>query len=333
MDRQARIQAFKAELIALAEEGIVLDEGTLARIRAHHERLLAGAPDERLSLGMRLASFVGAVALSAAVFFLFYRFWGALTVPRQVLVLVAAPLLLVGATHLLHRWERSGYFATLAALAAFAAFVLALGTLGVIFNLRPTPHAFLAYGLFGLLLGWTYDLRLPHFAGLVAFGAWLTALPGTLAGEELPDLFGRGEALVLVGALLLLAPRLRLPASRWPRDHRIVGMTGLFLGLFILSVAGRQSWLPWSAHTVEHLYQVAGFLVAGGVIAWGVRARLAELANGGMIFLTILCLVKAVDWWWEWLPRWLFFLLLAAFAIGVMVALKRVRGALARRGA
>ena len=33
---------------------------------------------------------------------------------------------------------------------------------------------------------------------------------------------------------------------------------------------------------------------------------------------------RAVDWWWELLPRWIFFLLLAGFAIGVMVALKRV---------
>ena len=54
MARPAQIQAFKAELLALAEEGITLDEATLARIRAHHAALLAGSPDERLSIGMRL---------------------------------------------------------------------------------------------------------------------------------------------------------------------------------------------------------------------------------------------------------------------------------------
>ena len=74
-------------------------------------------------------------------------------------------------------------------------------------------------------------------------------------------------------------------------------------------------------------------MVAGLVIAWGVRDRHAELANGGMIFLTVLCLVKAVDWWWDWMPKWLFFLVLAAFAIGVMVALKRVRTVMAGRAA
>lgn len=342
MDRAAQIQAFKAELMALAAEGITLDEGTLDRIRAHHSALGGGESDERLSLGMRLASFVGAVALSCAVFFLFYRFWGGLTVTSQVALLVAGPLLLVGVTHALHRWERTGYFATLAALAAFAAFVLDLGALGTIFNLPPTPHAFLAWGLFGLILGWSYGLRLPHFAGLVALGLWITACPGWLRAEELPDLFGRGEALSVAGAFYLAAPwaytkwQARTPAASmtpalpWPVDLRIVGMIGLFIGLFILSVEGRQSWLPFSHGTIEAVYQLIGFLVAGGVIAWGVRDRHTELANGGMIFLTALCLLKATDWWWEWLPHWLFFLILAGFAIGVMVALKRVRTAMAR---
>jgi len=337
MSRADQIRTFNAELEALAAEGVELDGATQARIRAHQAQFLAADPDERLSLGMRLASFVGAVALSCAVFFLFYRFWGALTVTSQVALLVAGPLLLIGVTHLLHRSERTGYFATLAALAAFAGFVLDLGALGTIFNLAPTPHAFLAWGLFGLILGWSYGLRLPHFAGLACLGLWITAYPGWLRGEELPDLFARGEALVLAGGLYLAAPALARRASRltgwvkWPVDLRIVGMIGLFIGLFILSVEGRQSWLPFEHDTIEAIYQFIGFLVAGGIIAWGVRDRHSELANGGMIFLTALCLLKATDWWWDWLPHWLFFLILAGFAIGVMVALKRVRTAMARR--
>ncbi len=337
MSRADQIRTFHAELEALAAAGIELDGATRARITAHQAQFLAADPDERLSLGMRLASFVGAVALSCAVFFLFYRFWGALTVASQVALLVAGPLLLIGVTHLLYRSERTGYFATLAALAAFAAFVLDLGALGTIFNLAPTPHAFLAWGLFGLILGWSYDLRLSHFAGLAALGLWITAVPGWLRAEELPDLFGRGEALIVAGALYLAVPALARRSTfpkewvKWPVDLRIVGMIGLFIGLFILSVEGRQSWLPFDHDLIEGIYQGIGFLVAGVIIAWGVRDRYSELANGGMIFLTALCLLKATDWWWDWLPHWLFFLILAGFAIGVMVALKRVRTAMARR--
>src|SRR5262245_23012954 len=123
MDRASQVQAFKAELIQLAKEGIVLEAGTLDRIRAHHGALLADTPDERLSLGMRVASTVGAIALSAAIFFLFYRFWGALSTPGQVALLIAVPVVLVALTDRLYRWEKSGYFAALAALAACAAFI------------------------------------------------------------------------------------------------------------------------------------------------------------------------------------------------------------------
>lgn len=349
MSRPAQIRAFNAEVEALAAEGVALDAGSKARIAAHHQELLARlsreegvdvtTAEEKLSLGMRLASFVGAVALSAAVFFLFYRFWGALAVPSQVAILVAGPLLLVGVTHLLHQWERTGYFATLAALAAFAAFVLDLGALGTIFNLPETPHAFLAWGLFGILLGWNYRLRLPHFAGLICVALWVTSLPGWFHAEQVPDVFGRGEALILAGALFLAKPYLvrrfgpRWTQLPWPIDLRVVGMIALFLGTFILSVEGRQSWLPLDSDLIEGFYQAFGFLISGLIIAWGVRDGHTELANGGIIFLTVMCLVKATDWWWNWLPHWLFFLLLAGLAIGVMVALKRVRNLMMERTA
>jgi hypothetical protein len=336
MTREQQVQAFKAELLQLAKEGITLEPATLDRIRAHHSALFADEPDDRLSLAMRLASFVGAVALSAAIVTLFYRFWGQITLPVQVGILVAGPVLLVGVTHVLKQWEKSGYFATLAALAAFSAFVLDLSVLGTVYNLPPTPHAFIAWGAFGLILGWQYGLRLPHFAGLVALGLWISAIPGHLRSEELPDLWARGEAMAVTGALFLLAPLvLKEMIKEWQAfDLRIVGMVGLFLGIFILCVEGDQSWLPMADSWVEALYQLIGFLVGGAVVAWGVRDRLAHLANGGMIFLTILVLMKATDWWWEILPRWVFFLILAGVAIGVMFTLRRIRDAMiARRAA
>ncbi|MDP9144884.1 MAG: DUF2157 domain-containing protein [Actinomycetota bacterium] len=338
MDRAAQIQAFKAELLQLAKEGITLEPATLDRIRAHHSALFVDEPDDRLSLAMRLASFVGAVALSAAIFTLFYRFWGQIALPVQVGILVAGPVLLVGVTHLLKQWERSGYFATLAALAAFSAFVLDLSVLGKVYNLPPTPHAFLAWGAFGLILGWQYGLRLPHFAGLVALGLWISAIPGHLRSEELPDLWGRGEAMAVTGTLFLLAPLvLKELMKEWEWqafDLRIVGMVGLFLGIFILCVEGNQSWLPMADSYVEALYQLIGFIVGGVVVALGIRDRLAHLANGGMIFLTILVLLKATNWWWELVPRWVFFLILAGVAIGVLFALRRIRDAMiARRAA
>jgi len=333
MSRLPQIQAFKAELIALAEEGITLDEATLGRICAHHEALLTGAPDERLSLGMRIASLVGAVALSAAVFFLFYRFWGTIPTAGQVTLLIAVPPLLVAATHLLHGWEKSGYFATLAALTAFAAFVLDLTALGQLFNLPQTIHAFLAWGAFGLLLGVAYDLRLPHLAGAVCLGLWLAALPTTLRGEAASSALFVPEALTVVGlGYLAYAHFIGARIAPWRAlDLRIVGMTGAFIALFTLSLGGETSRLPWDRDALEAMYQSIGLGVAAGTIWWGVRSGRKELVNGGMIFLTALLLVKATDWWWETLPRWVFFLVIAAMAIGILFLLKWVQGRAARR--
>ncbi|MFN4839027.1 MAG: hypothetical protein ACK5MB_01495, partial [Phycisphaerales bacterium] len=47
------------------------------------------------SLGMRVASFLGALALATSVFFLFFRVWGLVPTPLQVTILVATPLLML----------------------------------------------------------------------------------------------------------------------------------------------------------------------------------------------------------------------------------------------
>ena len=114
--RADRIRAFREELRELEASGVaVLPEEVGARIRRHHDELLeslAGRFDvdrteaeKRLSLGMQIASLLGAVALSFAVFFFFYRIWGAIPTSGQVALLVAAPILGVLGTEIAARKE------------------------------------------------------------------------------------------------------------------------------------------------------------------------------------------------------------------------------------
>jgi hypothetical protein len=35
--------------------------------------------------------------------------------------------------------------------------------------------------------------------------------------------------------------------------------------------------------------------------------------------------VKYVDWWWDWMPRYLFFLVVGATALAVLVLFSRAR--------
>src|SRR5512140_1137734 len=104
--RADQIRVFQNELNLLEREGVVaLSEEQRRRVAEHHRQLLGQYAqnfdidrDKRasqLSLGMRIASLFGALALSASVFFLFYQFWGWLSTVSQVLILVAAPLFLL----------------------------------------------------------------------------------------------------------------------------------------------------------------------------------------------------------------------------------------------
>jgi len=47
-----------------------------------------------------------------------------------------------------------------------------------------------------------------------------------------------------------------------------------------------------------------------------------QVATG---FLVIFVFAKCFDWWWDWMPRYLFFLLLGGLAVAVLLVLGRLR--------
>ena len=103
------IGTFQDELARLEAEGILrLDPAQRAAIQAHHASLRQqfatlfdvdrDSRAKQLSLGMRVASFLGALALAASVFFLFYQFWGHFGETAQVAILIARSLASFGLT-------------------------------------------------------------------------------------------------------------------------------------------------------------------------------------------------------------------------------------------
>jgi len=69
-----------------------------------------------------------------------------------------------------------------------------------------------------------------------------------------------------------------------------------------------------------------GVLMAAGAIAVGIRRRWAGVTNLGATFFVLYLYTKFFDWWWDWLPKYLFFLLLGLIAIGLLLVLQRLRG-------
>ena len=45
------------------------------------------------------------------------------------------------------------------------------------------------------------------------------------------------------------------------------------------------------------------------------------------MFFVILLYTKFYDWWWEWMPKYLFFLLIALSAVFLLLVFQRLRRA------
>jgi uncharacterized membrane protein len=333
-----RIHAFRTEVASLAQEGVELPATLGEHITTHHEALLAGLAAEfdvdtssdqkRLSLGMRVASFLGALALSAAVYFFFLRFWGELGTVAQVALLVAAPLLATVGIEFAARRERTLYFASIVALVAFAAFVLNLSMLGTIFSITASQNAFLAWGGFALLLAYAYGLRLMLVAGLTCLMAYLAATVGTWSGAYWLSFGERPENFLLAGSAMAALGLLR--HNRQPcfaGVYRVYGMLAVFIAILILANWGGSSYLTLRNNSVENIYQGLGFVLAGLTIWLGIRRQWPGLVNLGSTFFVLYLYTKLFDWWWEWMPKYIFFLLLGLIAIGLLFVLRRLRNA------
>lgn len=335
--RADRIQAFNEELAELrAEEVITLSEEDRSRVEAHHSELLADYAEQfdidvsgtgkQLSWGMRIVSFLGALALSAAVFFFFYRFWGLLGTSSQVAILIVAPLLATLAVEIAARREKTYYFASLLALVALTCFILNLSVLGVIFNITPTQNAFLAWGAFALVLAYSYGLRLQLVAGMTCLMGYLAATVGTWSGCYWLSFGERPENFIAAGFMLALAAA--IPQRRYPTFaglYRVYGLLAVFIAILILANWGRISYFDTHPDTIEAIYQIAGFVLAALVIGLGIRQRWPGTTNLGCTFFVLYLYTKLFDWWWGWMPKYLFFLVLGLIAVGLLLALKRMR--------
>lgn len=336
--RADRIRAFREELAQLEGElGSVLDEPRRARVAAHHDELLARLAtefdvsttesDRQLALGLRFASFLGALALCVAVVLFVERFWGGLATGTQVALLLLGTAVPLGLTEFAARREKTLYFAGLAALVAFAAFVTDVSILGQVFNLVPSPHAFLLWAAFAGALAYGYGLRMLLVAMLVTSWVWLGGVLASAGGLYWTDFLVRPELQLPIAALALAAGlsghgEIR---ERFPPVYRLFGLITLFWAVLWLAASGEGSVLPLAPNQVEMVYQLFGFAAAALAIWAGVRRGWNEVTNTGVVAFTILIYIKAMDWWWDWMPRWLFFLTLGVIAMLIMLVLRRLK--------
>ncbi len=335
--RASAIIAFREELARLEREGVVaLDPAARDQIRAHHDATLSAlaahgdvdlnASAARLSAGMQIATLLGTIALSAAYALFVSAHWGALVLPLQLALVILPPLVLAGLTHVAAAWERSGYVASLLGTVAAIAFATNLGTLGQLYNLPDSRTALLAVGGFAMLLAYGYGLTLPLIVGIGGIGGWLWTLGAIPLGLWWRDGFTVIEPLLLVGLLALTAPAwMRGPANFAPW-WRGMGATVLVLGLLIVESNGELSGFAGSdLRTLEIGYKLVGAVVLAALVAWGIRRDQRLVMQIGSAGAVLYLFMRLVDWFWDLLPKWAFFLLLGAFALAVLLLLRRLR--------
>jgi uncharacterized membrane protein len=338
--RADEILVFREELARLRTEQVLsLTDEQQRATTEHHEALLrtyAATFDidrdrrsQRLSLGMRVASFLGALALAASVFFLCSQYWGLLPTPVQVALLLAASLGTLLATLWIARRERNGYFAKLAAMVAFACFVLNISMLGQMFNITPSDNAFVAWAALAFLLAYTFDLRLLLAAGILCVIAFVSARVGTWSGVYWIYFGERPENFFPAAALLFCVPLL-VPHARFhgfAALYRIFALLTALVAVLVLANWGAISYLALGAETVERIYQVLGFVLSAAAIWVGVRREWPDTVNTGTVFFVIFVYTKFYDWWWEIVPKFVFFLIVGLTSILFILVMKRVRAA------
>ena len=336
--RSDQIRAFQHELVELEQSGVLLlfDEQR-QRIEKCHQALLAdyraafdvdsSHQEKQLSLGMRVASFLGAVALAASLFFLFYQFWGRFDTRGQVLILASASIITFLITVFVASRDSSGYFTKLAGLVSFSAFVLNISMFGQIFNITPTDNALLVWAAFALILAYSYDVRLLLVAAILCLIAFVAARVGAWSGVYWIHFGERPENFIPVALLLFFLPQWldHKRFSGFALAYRVCGALALFIPMLILSYWGDASYLNFAPDLIEGGYQLLGFTLSAALVWLGIRKGWGDAVNTGVTFFALFLYTKFFDWWWQAMPKYLFFLVIGLVAILCLVVLKRLR--------
>ena len=336
--RVDRIALFRMELAELErEKGLILSAEQRSHLADHLDRLLLAfrqqfgvdATDSarRVSWGMRVASLLGGAALLAAAVLFLHRIWGALPTAAHVSILAIAPLALLAGAEAAFARRVDHYYVALLALAAGVAFVMELNALGSVLNLADSPQVLFGWGLFAVLVAYAYGLRLLLGAGLVLLCAYTAALLLYAQGYYWAE-FPQAAQFLIPGAVTLYClpwfTRGRGP-DHFPWVYRACGAGTGLIALLILSTSGDLCCGGLRPGIVAGAYQIVGLLLSAGVVFHNLRLGQSGLVNLGAVAFIGFLFVRLHSWWWQWMPKYLFFLLIGLIAMSLLLVFRRIR--------
>jgi hypothetical protein len=225
------------------------------------------------------------------------------------------------------RREKTLYYTLLIGLVAFASFIMNMTILGSIFNITPSQNAFLAWGVFALALAYPYRLRLLLAAGVICLVIYAAAALTAWSGASWIACVERPEFFLLTALVTVLVPVIarHRKLSDFAGVYRLVGILFLFAALFVLMHESQLSMLPFGKKTILSIYQIMAFVASGAGIWLGIRHRLPETVNLGSASFAIFLFDRLIYWWWDWMPRYLFFFILGLIAVGLLAIFRKIR--------
>ncbi|MBE7635883.1 DUF2157 domain-containing protein [Sneathiella sp. P13V-1] len=335
--RAEQILSFQQEMEILKSEQVLrLSETDRSAVSNYHEELLdhlsATFDTDRtkgqanLSIGMQIASTLGAIAFSFALFLVFENFWDDLGIYIQLGLASLLPFIGLGLTIAVDRIFKTPYYTGLSVIVAIACLVGNILILGHYFNLPDSPNAFLLWGVYGVILSLRYQLAFPFFLSVLSIftfiGGYITEVLGynwshTIYGE-----------LYLAPALIIAAAcYLYLPARRYHLTP-VLFLTAFLVAavsLLQLSLAGRYSFFTIDRDFVEFFYTLLALGFGGISIAISLKEDWSFSKYAAIGFLILVLLTKYYDWAWDVLPEYVFFLILGIFSIAIIIVLRKTR--------
>jgi hypothetical protein len=110
--------------------------------------------------------------------------------------------------------------------------------------------------------------------------------------------------------------------------YRVCGAAVALTALLVSSKVGHHCCSVLSWRSIELIYQMIGLGLSVLVIWHGLRLGRGGLVNVGAVGFVVFLLVRLHAWWWDWMPKYLFFLLIGITAMVLLVLFRRVRGRL-----
>jgi hypothetical protein len=107
--------------------------------------------------------------------------------------------------------------------------------------------------------------------------------------------------------------------------YRVFALLTLLLPMLVLANWGVGSHIAFDPDVIEGTYQVLGFVISAAAIWLGARRGWSDVVNTALVMFVVFLYTKFYDWWWAWMPKYLFFLVVGLTAVLFLFVLRRLR--------